>query len=69
MLTSSGRNHFGNLLSSFPGQTRAEKGYLVKCLYTLPHIPAVFMTSLIQTAGQKMAALKVMFCKSSNVDF
>lgn len=69
MLTSSWRSRFGNLLSSFPGQTRAEKGYLVKFLYALPHIAAVFMTSLIQTARQKMAALKVMFCKRSNVDF
>ena len=30
-------------------------------LVLLPHIPAVFMTSLIQTAGHKMAAFSHVF--------
>ena len=36
---------------------------------TLPRILALFMTSLMQTAGHKMAALMVMCLQLSNVDF
>ena len=49
-------------------QWRAEKG-LVTCLILLPHMQALFMTSQIQTAGHKMAALRVMFLWLSHVDF
>ena len=43
----------------------AEKGWLLTCLILLPHFVSsadVFMTSLIQTTGHKMAAFKVGFC-------
>ena len=33
------------------------------------HIPAVFMTSLIQTAGHNMAAFTVVLSRLSNVEF
>ena len=36
---------------------------------TLPHILALFMTSLMQTAGHKMAAFMVMCLQLSDVDF
>ena len=36
---------------------------------TGPLIPSLFITSLIQTAGHKMAALKVVFLRLSNIDF
>ena len=35
----------------------------------LPHVPALLMTSLIQTAAHKMAALTVVRSPLSNVDF
>ena len=34
-----------------------------------PHIPALLMTSCIQTAGHKMAALTDRFLRLSDVDF
>ena len=35
----------------------------------LLHMPVLFMTSLTQTAGQKMAALTVVLSRLSDVDF
>ena len=37
--------------------------------YTLPRILALFMTSLMQTAGHKMAALMVMCCNFQTLIF
>lgn len=44
-------------------QPRAEKGRHMTYLILLPHIPAVFMTSLIQTSGHIMTALAVLFSR------
>ena len=38
-------------------------------LILLPHMLALFMTPLTQTAGHKMAALMVMFSQPLNIDF
>ena len=38
-------------------------------LVLLPHIPALFMTSLTQTDGHKIAAITVVFPCLLNVDF
>ena len=45
---------------------RAEKGWLIMYLMLLPHRPALFMTSVIKTAGHKTAAFVVMFLQLSN---
>ena len=50
-------------------QWRAEKGGFVVHLILLPCMLAMFMTSLTQTAGHKMAALMVMFSQPLNIDF
>ena len=51
-------------------QGRAEKGWLMMCLIHFSHMLAPFVTSLMQTAGHKMAALMFMFfLQISNVDF
>ena len=51
-LSFSGRTHVG-LLFAIEEQKKV-------ALKPLPHIPALFMTSTVQTAGHKMAAC--MFC-------
>ena len=48
---------------------RAEKNWLVTYLILWPHRPALFMTSLIQVAENKPAALTVVLSRHSNVDF
>ena len=48
---------------------RAEKGWLVTYLRLLPHIPASFMTSLIQISRHKMVACTVVFSRLSNAFF
>ena len=50
-------------------QWRAEKGGFVMYLILLPCMLAMFMTSLTQTAGHKMAVLMVMFSQPLNIDF
>ena len=42
-------------------QWKAEKGLVCEILILLFHVPALFLMSLIQTAGLKMAALIVIF--------
>ena len=42
---------------------------LVTYAMLLPHMSALFITSLIQTAGHKKAALTVVFSRLSNMDF
>ena len=46
-----------------------KKGWLMTCLSFLPHMPALLMTSLIQTAGHKMAAFTVNFRGSQTSNF
>ena len=53
--------HFSNELQ--------KKGLLVTYLIVLARMPVLFMRSLVQTAGQKMAAHTVVFSRHSNVDF
>ena len=48
---------------------RAEKGWLVTYLTRLPHIPASFMTSLIQSSRHKMAVCTVVFSLISSAFF
>ena len=50
-------------------QWREEKGWLMTCLILLLNMPALFMTSLIQTAGHKMAAFTVNFRGSQTSNF
>ena len=49
-------------------QWRAEKYWLVKYLILLPHMPASFMTSLMQMTMHKMSALPFVFLHLSNGD-
>ena len=44
---------------------KEKKGWLVTHLVLLPHITALFMTSLIQTSGRKIA---IVFSRRSHVD-
>ena len=55
------------LVSSLP--RNCTKGWLVTYTDTLTIHAGLFMTSLIQTAGHKMAALTVVFQRLSNVDY
>ena len=45
------------------------RDWLVTRLFMLPNIPALFMTSLVQTARHKMATLEVVLVRLSNVFF
>ena len=49
--------------------TKNKKDWLVKYLTPLLSIPGSIMTSLIKTAGDKMAALAVVFLQPSSFDF
>lgn len=50
--------------------TKSRNGWRVTFLALLPHIPALFITSLIQAAaGHRIAAHTVMVLKLSNMDF
>ena len=55
------------LIHSFPMKSR--KAWIVTCLIILTHMPALIMKSLIQTAGHNMAAIAVVFLRTSNIDF
>ena len=54
---------FGSLFFIEEQKTRVRDVFL-----TLPHLPALFVTSLIYTAWHKMAELTVVFSPLSNVD-
>ena len=63
-LLHSGCSHIGLL---FTNKDRNLKGWLTY-LILLPHIPALHLMSLIQTAGHKVAALTVMFSQPGSRD-
>ena len=50
-------------------QKEAEKFWFMTYMTLFPHMKALFMMSLTQTAGHKMAALVVMFLRLGNMDF
>ena len=56
-----GWSHVDSCLAMESRKRLACDVWLVTYCIPLPHIPALFMTSLTQTAGQKMAALTVVF--------
>ena len=64
----SGRSHsVGALLKK--KKKRKKKARSGRTWYFFPHIPALFMTSMIQTAWYKMAACPVVFSRHYSIDF
>ena len=64
-MSSSGRSHGGSL---FTNKEQEKVGFIRMYFKRMPHIPALFMTSVIQL-GRKWWHSLAVFSRNSNVDF